>query len=71
MLAVFHSAREALDIGQQAAVLEAGSQLWAFLNTNLVRKATKEQMKYSGKSMVLRFPYDRYLISEGAGSTCG
>ncbi|XP_036090566.1 uncharacterized protein C1orf112 homolog isoform X2 [Rousettus aegyptiacus] len=36
LLAVCHSAREALDIGQQAAVLEAGSQLWAFLNTNLV-----------------------------------
>ncbi|ELK16297.1 hypothetical protein PAL_GLEAN10017828 [Pteropus alecto] len=36
LLAVCHSAREALDIGQQAAVIEVGSQLWAFLNTNLV-----------------------------------
>lgn len=37
----------------------------------VVESCPKEQMKYSGKSMVLRFPYDRYLISEGAGSTCG
>lgn len=44
MLAVCHSAREALDIGQQATVLEAGSQLWAFLNTNLVRKATNSSL---------------------------
>ncbi|XP_023393353.1 uncharacterized protein C1orf112 isoform X2 [Pteropus vampyrus] len=36
LLAVCHSAREALDIGQQAAVIEVGSQLWAFLSTHLV-----------------------------------
>lgn len=38
LLAVCHSARDALDIGQEAAVVEAGSQLWTFLNTNLVRE---------------------------------
>lgn len=42
LLAVCNSANEALDVGQQTAVMEAGSQLWAFLNTNLVRKATDD-----------------------------
>lgn len=31
-----NSANEALDIGQQTAVMEVGSQLWALLNTKLV-----------------------------------
>lgn len=50
LLAVCNSASEALDIAQQTAVLEVGSQLWAFLNTALVRKAADnfsgEQIKY-------------------------
>ncbi|XP_025782093.1 uncharacterized protein C1orf112 homolog isoform X1 [Puma concolor] len=36
LLAVCNSASEALDIAQQTAILEIGSQLWAFLNTTLV-----------------------------------
>lgn len=40
LLAVCQSATEALDIGQQTAVVEVGSQLWSFLNVKLVRKAT-------------------------------
>ncbi|KAM9109283.1 FIGNL1-interacting regulator of recombination and mitosis isoform 5-T5 [Megaptera novaeangliae] len=36
LLAVCNSASEALDIGQQTAVKEVGSQLWALLNIKLV-----------------------------------
>ncbi|KAM5203196.1 FIGNL1-interacting regulator of recombination and mitosis isoform 2-T3 [Hipposideros larvatus] len=36
LLAVCHSAGDALDVGQEVAVVEAGSRLWAFLNTDLV-----------------------------------
>ncbi|XP_058396079.1 FIGNL1-interacting regulator of recombination and mitosis isoform X1 [Diceros bicornis minor] len=36
LLAVCSSASEALDTGQQTAVVEVGSQLWAFLNVKLV-----------------------------------
>ncbi|XP_037362407.1 uncharacterized protein C1orf112 homolog isoform X1 [Talpa occidentalis] len=36
LLAVCNSASEALDIGQQTAIMEVGSQLWAFLNIKLV-----------------------------------
>ncbi|XP_014700642.2 FIGNL1-interacting regulator of recombination and mitosis isoform X2 [Equus asinus] len=36
LLAVCQSATEALDIGQQTAVVEVGSQLWSFLNVKLV-----------------------------------
>lgn len=40
LLAVCSSAGDAVDTGQQTVVMEAGNQLWAFLNTNMVRKAT-------------------------------
>ncbi|XP_037681306.1 uncharacterized protein C1orf112 homolog isoform X2 [Choloepus didactylus] len=36
LLAVCNSSGEALDIGQQTAVMEVGSQLWAFLNIEQV-----------------------------------
>ncbi|XP_060053909.1 FIGNL1-interacting regulator of recombination and mitosis isoform X2 [Erinaceus europaeus] len=36
LLAVYNSASEAMDIGQQTAVMEVGSQLWAFLSTKLL-----------------------------------
>ncbi|XP_047376413.1 uncharacterized protein C1orf112 homolog isoform X2 [Sciurus carolinensis] len=36
LLAVCNSAGETLDIGQQTAIMEAGSQLWAFLNVKQV-----------------------------------
>nr|XP_019571938.1 PREDICTED: uncharacterized protein C1orf112 homolog isoform X1 [Rhinolophus sinicus] len=47
LLAVCHSARDALDIGQETAVVEAGCQLWAFLNTNLVTSQTCGQQTLS------------------------
>uniref|UniRef100_A0A8C0LEG4 FIGNL1 interacting regulator of recombination and mitosis n=1 Tax=Canis lupus dingo TaxID=286419 RepID=A0A8C0LEG4_CANLU len=40
LLAVCNSASEVLDIAQQTAIMEIGSQLWAFLNPKLVRRAT-------------------------------
>lgn len=50
LLAVCNSAGEVLDGAQQTAVMEIGSQLWALLNTKLVRKAAdnfpEEQIKY-------------------------
>ncbi|KAF6292499.1 hypothetical protein mRhiFer1_001774 [Rhinolophus ferrumequinum] len=57
LLAVCHSARDALDIGQEAAVVEAGSQLWAFLNTNLVTSQTCVQQTLS-----LLFPLLGFFI---------
>nr|XP_019571939.1 PREDICTED: uncharacterized protein C1orf112 homolog isoform X2 [Rhinolophus sinicus] len=46
LLAVCHSARDALDIGQETAVVEAGCQLWAFLNTNLAVALQASLLKF-------------------------
>ena len=40
LLAVCNSSGEALDMGQQTAIKEVGSQLSILLNVKLVRKAT-------------------------------
>lgn len=40
LLAVCNSSGEALDLGQQTAIKEVGSQLSILLNVKLVRKAT-------------------------------
>lgn len=57
LLAVNNSASEALDIGQQTAVMEAGSQLWAFLNTNLVTG-----QPYVQQTLSLLFPLLGFFI---------
>ncbi|XP_059530072.1 FIGNL1-interacting regulator of recombination and mitosis isoform X2 [Myotis daubentonii] len=57
LLAVNNSASEALDIGQQTALMEAGSQLWAFLNTNLVTG-----QPYVQRTLSLLFPLLGFFI---------
>ncbi|CAK6439536.1 unnamed protein product [Pipistrellus nathusii] len=57
LLAANNSASEALDIGQQTAVMEAGSQLWAFLNTNLVTG-----QPYVQQTLSLLFPLLGFFI---------
>ncbi|XP_016077004.1 PREDICTED: uncharacterized protein C1orf112 homolog isoform X2 [Miniopterus natalensis] len=57
LLAVCNSANEALDVGQQTAVMEAGSQLWAFLNTNLVTG-----QPYVQQTLSLLFPLLGFFI---------
>ncbi|XP_044905048.1 uncharacterized protein C1orf112 homolog isoform X4 [Felis catus] len=67
LLAVCNSASEALDIAQQTAVLEVGSQLWAFLNTALVTGQPYVQQTLSLLLSLLGFfiqTLDPHLISQ-------
>ncbi|XP_044122865.1 uncharacterized protein C1orf112 homolog isoform X1 [Neovison vison] len=67
LLAVCNSAREALDIPQQTAIMETGSQLWAFLNTNLVTGQPHVQQTLSLLLPLLGFfvhTLDPHLISQ-------
>ncbi|XP_044122868.1 uncharacterized protein C1orf112 homolog isoform X3 [Neovison vison] len=73
LLAVCNSAREALDIPQQTAIMETGSQLWAFLNTNLVTGQPHVQQTLSLLLPLLGFfvhTLDPHLISQCHGSAC-
>ncbi|XP_032174193.1 uncharacterized protein C1orf112 homolog [Mustela erminea] len=67
LLAVCNSAREALDVPQQTAIMETGSQLWAFLNTNLVTGQPHVQQTLSLLLPLLGFfvhTLDPHLISQ-------
>uniref|UniRef100_A0A667HEY7 Uncharacterized protein n=1 Tax=Lynx canadensis TaxID=61383 RepID=A0A667HEY7_LYNCA len=67
LLAVCNSASEALDIAQQTAILEIGSQLWAFLNTTLVTGQPYVQQTLSLLLSLLGFfiqTLDPHLISQ-------
>ncbi|XP_049489854.1 uncharacterized protein C1orf112 homolog isoform X2 [Panthera uncia] len=67
LLAVCNSASEALDIAQQTAILEIGSQLWAFLNTMLVTGQPYVQQTLSLLLSLLGFfvqTLDPHLISQ-------
>nr|XP_004658950.2 uncharacterized protein C1orf112 homolog isoform X1 [Jaculus jaculus] len=47
LLALCNSAGEAVDIGQQTAILEVGNQLWAFLSLKLVASQPCVQQTFS------------------------
>ncbi|XP_059002300.1 FIGNL1-interacting regulator of recombination and mitosis isoform X2 [Mustela lutreola] len=67
LLAVCNSAHEALDVPQQTAIMETGSQLWAFLNTNLVTGQPHVQQTLSLLLPLLGFfvhTLDPHLISQ-------
>ncbi|XP_004688173.1 PREDICTED: uncharacterized protein C1orf112 homolog [Condylura cristata] len=55
LLAMYNSAGDTLDSGQQTAVMEVGSQLWAFLNIKLVTSQPCVQQTLSLLLMLLGF----------------
>ncbi|KAM7053509.1 FIGNL1-interacting regulator of recombination and mitosis isoform 7-T8 [Molossus nigricans] len=57
LLAVCDSAGEALEVGQQTAVMDAGIELWAFLNANLVTGQA-----YVQQTLSLLFPLLGFFI---------
>nr|KAF6412800.1 hypothetical protein HJG59_001770 [Molossus molossus] len=57
LLVVCDSAGEALEVGQQAAVMDAGIELWAFLNANLVTGQA-----YVQQTLSLLFPLLGFFI---------
>ncbi|XP_064139023.1 FIGNL1-interacting regulator of recombination and mitosis isoform X8 [Loxodonta africana] len=67
LLTVCNSAGEALDIGQQTAIIEVGSQLWAFLNLKQVTGQPYVQQTFSLLLPLLGFfiqTLDPQLISQ-------
>ncbi|XP_077878409.1 FIGNL1-interacting regulator of recombination and mitosis isoform X2 [Ictidomys tridecemlineatus] len=67
LLAVCNSAGETLDIGQQTAIMEVGSQLWAFLNIKQVIDQPCVQQTFSLLLPLLGFfiqTLDPQLISQ-------
>ncbi|KAM8816447.1 FIGNL1-interacting regulator of recombination and mitosis [Rhynchonycteris naso] len=57
LLAVCHSAGEALEMGQRTAVMEAGEQFWAHLNTELITG-----QPYVQQTLSLLFPLLGFFI---------